>query len=354
MNILNKYIGKVIITSVLMVLLTLLGVESFLDLASELKDVGKGNFHFFQALINVPLMLPTDMYELFPMAALIGSLIGLGKLANQSELIVMSAAGVSRWQIIRAMLQAAALLLLIVSLIGEGLAPKAQQFAKDSKTVALSGGKTLKTASGVWFRDGNNFIFVRDILFGNHLYDVTRYKFNEDKKLSVISHADHGLYENNGWSFQNVVQSEIFSDHIKSQNFETQRWDINVDKRLLGISNTHADQMSLPKLYAYILYRHHNDLGAGLYEFAFWKRLIQPIATLVMILLAVPFIFGPLRTVSMGLRIVTGVIVGFSFYILNQFFGPMSQVYQIPAVLAALLPTVTFALLGTFLLLLKT
>jgi|688.fasta_scaffold259600_2 lipopolysaccharide export system permease protein len=352
MNILNKYISKAIISSVLIVLLTLIGVESFLELASELKDVGKGGFHFFQALKNVPLMLPTDLYELFPMAALIGSLIGLGKLANNSELIVMTAAGMSRWQIILSMLQAAIFLLIFVSLIGEGLAPTSQQLAKDAKTAALSGGKTLKTASGVWFRDGNNFIFVRDIL-GNHLHDVTRYKFNKDKKLTVISHANEGIYQQGGWLFYHIKQSELFNDHIKSETYNMQHWDINLDKRLLGISNIHAEQMSLFKLYAYIRYRHQNDLGAGLYEFAFWKRLIQPFATLVMILLAVPFIFGPLRTVSMGLRIVTGVIVGFSFYILNQFFGPVSQVYQMPSMLAAFLPTVTFALLGTFLLFLK-
>jgi lipopolysaccharide export system permease protein len=122
----------------------------------------------------------------------------------------------------------------------------------------------------------------------------------------------------------------------------------------LGISNVQADQLSLAKLYAYIRYRQQNNLGAGMYEFAFWKRLLQPLATLVMIFLAVPFIFGPLRTVSMGLRVVTGVIVGFSFYILNQFFAPISQVYQIPAVLAAALPTVAFAILGAFLLCFKT
>lgn len=354
MKILNKYIGKCIISSVLVVLLTLVGVESFLELASELKDVGKGSFSFIHALTNVPFMLPTDIYELFPMAALIGSLMGLGKLANQSELIVMSAAGMSRWQIIRAMLQAAAILLILVSVIGEGLAPKAQQYAKDSKTIAMSAGKTLKTASGVWFRDGDNYIFVRDILAGNQFYDITRYKFNNQKKLAVVSHADRGGYEKGGWYFHNVTQSEILGDHIKSAKFIVEKWNINVDKRLLGISNVRADQMSLFKLYAYIRYRHQNDLGAGSYEFAFWKRLIQPIATIVMIFLAVPFIFGPLRTVSMGLRIVTGVIVGFSFYILNQFFGPISQVYQIPAIFAALLPTITFAMLGTFLLFLKT
>jgi lipopolysaccharide export system permease protein len=354
MNILNKYIGRHILGSIVMVFLLLLGIESFLELASELKDVGKGNFNFLQALMNVPFKLPTDMYELFPMAALIGSLMGLGRLANQSELIVMMAAGLSHWQIIRALLQAALVLLLLVSILGEGLAPKAEQYAKHSKAVALSGGQTLTTEAGVWFRDGLNFIFVRDILKNNQLVDITRYKFNANYQLALVSHAQIGFYREGDWYFQGVTQSDLGGQQIVGQFFPVQKWEITVDKRLMGIMKTYPKQMSLPKLYSYIRYRNKNDLGASLYEFAFWKRVTQPLATLVMIFLAAPFIFGPLRTVSMGLRIVTGVIVGFSFYILNQFLGPMSQVYQIPAVMAALVPTLAFALFGTFLLFLKT
>lgn len=354
MKILNKYISKIIFSSVLLVLLVLLGIESFLELASELKDVGKGNFHFLQALMNVPLILPTDIYELFPMAALIGSLMGLGRLANQSELIVMSAAGMSKWNVIQYLLQATLIMLILVSIVGELIAPKTAHYAKDFKTMAVSAGQTLKTASGVWFRDGDNFIFIRDVLFGNQLYDITRYKFDDDKKLVVASHAEKGIYENGHWVFYIVSQSAIYKDHIVSHTFPKQQWNILLDKRLLGVSNQNPNQMTLKKLYSYIRYRHQNDLGAGTYEFAFWKRIIQPFSSLVMVFLAVPFIFGPLRTVSMGLRVVTGVVVGFSFYILNQFFGPMSQVYQIPVILAAILPTITFAILGIFLLFLKT
>lgn len=353
MNILYRYIGKSVVGSILVVLLILLGVESFLELASELKDIGKGSFHIWQALATVPLMLPTDIYELFPIAALIGSLMGLGRLANQSELIVMMAAGVSRWQIIRALLLTTVVLLAITSLVGEGIAPKTQYLAKNQKTLSVSAGQTFKSATGVWFRDGSNFIFVRDIYVDHRLTDITRYQFDHDNRLTLISHAYKGLYDQGHWYFRDVHQTEIFKDHVVSKTIPVQKWDIHLDKRLLGVSNISPNQMSLKKLYSYIKYRKQNDLGRGLYEFEFWKRLTQPLSSLVMILLAVPFIFGPLRTVSMGLRVVIGVIAGFSFYILNQFFGPLSQVYQIPALLAAILPTVTFALLGIFLLFLR-
>lgn len=353
MLILNRYIGRTVVMGILLVLLILLGVESFLELATQLKDVGKGSFHFLQAAMSVPLMLPTDVYELFPMAALIGSLMGLGRLANQSELIVMSAAGMSRWQIMKSLLITTALLILFVTLIGEIVAPRTRYFAKEYKTLAMSSGQTFKSASGVWFRDGPNFIFVRDIYVDNRLTDVTRYHFDADKRLTLVSHAYKGLYKQGSWYFRDVHQSEIFPDHIVSKTLPMQKWDIHLDKRLLGVSNISPDQMSLTRLHSYIKYRRQNDLGMGIYEFQFWKRLSQPITSLVMVFLAIPFIFGPLRTVSMGLRVVIGVVAGFSFYILNQFFGPISQVYQIPAILAAVLPTITFALIGTFLLFLR-
>lgn len=353
MKILNTYIGKSVLSSILLVLLILLGVESFLELASELKDVGKGNWHFLQAASNVPLMLPTDIYELFPMAALIGSLMGLGRLANQSELIVMSAAGMSHWQIMRALLITSVMLLVVISFIGEGLAPMTQHLAKEYKTLSLSAGQTFKSASGVWFRDGPNFIFVRDIYVDNRLIDITRYHFDDNKRLTLISHAYKGTFKQGHWYFKDVHQSQIFPDHVVSRTIPLQTWDIKLDKRLLGVSNISPNQMSLKRLYSYIKYRRQNDLGMGMYEFEFWKRLTQPFSSLVMVFLAIPFIFGPLRSVSMGLRVVIGVVVGFSFYILNQFFGPLSQVYQIPAIVAAVLPTITFALLGTFLLFLR-
>ncbi len=354
MVILNKYIGKSILSSILLVLMILVGIESFLLLANELKDIGKGNFSFFQALSLLPLTLPTNIYELFPIAVLIGSLIGLGKLASQSELIVMSAVGISYWQIIRALLFAALISLIIALIVGEGIAPHAQHLAKNLKSIAMSDGKTLAIESGIWFRDGNNFIFVRDVMKNNQLSDITRYQFDEKHQLKLISHAQKGIHRGDGWYFNNVSQTRLLPKKIMSWYYPLQKWNITLDKRLIGITKLYPDQMTLQRLYSYIHFRHNNELGTGAYEFAFWKRIMQPFATLVMIFLAVPCIFGPLRTVPMGLRIVAGVIMGFSFYLLNQFLGPVSQVYQISAFLVALVPTAIFAMIGAFLLFLKT
>jgi lipopolysaccharide export system permease protein len=218
----------------------------------------------------------------------------------------------------------------------------------------MSGGQSIKTSDGIWYRDNNDFIFIKEIAANNELRNIARYRVNTKMQLILTSFAEKGHYENGQWLFYNINQTNIENNnHIVSKKIAKQSWGITLDKNLLGLTKLTPDQMSLNKLKAYLQFRHHNGLTAGLYEFEFWKRLIQPIATMVMIFLAIPFIFGPLRSSSMGFRIVAGVIVGFSFYVMNQFFGPLSLVCQIPAFISALLPTLLFALIGGFLLFLK-
>lgn len=353
MNILSRYIIKNILSAIILVLLTLIGVEIFLELVSELKDLGRGNYTILAVLLNVPLFLPADIYQLFPIAALIGSLIGLGKLASQNELVVMGAAGVSRLKITLAVLNCALIMLFFVTILGEVVAPKAIDTVKYRKMVALSGGQTLRTKTGIWIRQGNDFVFIKEILGNNHMSEVTRYQFDQQQRLKLASFAEHGEYQNGKWLLQQINQTQFENDNVISQHLPRQWWRFGLDRKLLGITNLMPDQMTLTKLYAYIHYSHQNKQASGIYEFNFWKRLIQPLSTLVMIFLAVPFIFGPLRSANMGLRMVIGVIVGFCFYIMNQFLGPFSLVYQVPALVAAMLPSLIFAIIGGFLLFLR-
>ena len=351
--ILSRYINKQIIKSILMVLLLLVGIQSFIQLAAQLQDVGKGEYGWGLAFLFVPLMLPSDIYELFPMAALIGSLIALGRLASRSELIVMRTSGLSKAQIVRSVLMGAFILLIFITLVGEWLGPMARDKALTFKNEALSNGQTLSIKNGMWVKDHRNFLHIRNILSATQISGVTRYGFDKNHKLILASYASLGQYENGRWTFYDVDQSEIFFDHVKKQHFKEQKWPFKIDPSHLGIHEVDPNQLSFLQLNDYIHFRKHSGFGVGIFEFVFWKRVFQPLATLVMILLAVPFIFGPLRSVPMGPRIVLGVIIGFVFYILNQFFGPFSLVYQLPPVVAAAAPIILFALVGFYLLLFR-
>lgn len=350
MNILTKYISKTIVTYVFLVVFILIGIEIFIEFTREFRDIGTGDYGILQVLIYVPMMLPLDIYQLFPMAGLLGSIIALGLLASHSELIVVRASGMSITEITIAVMKASIMLIFVIMILGEVIAPFSQHQAVINKATQMSSGQALVTRQGIWVRRGMNFIHINQILPEGKLQGITRYLFNDQHQLKLASYAKEGIYQHGQWLFKDVAQTNFGINTTASSHFANQQWEFTLKPKLLGISITDTNQRSLVELLAYIKYRQQSGLGVQNYQFAFWQRVFQPLASLVMILLAIPFVFGPLRGVTMGLRLVTGMMVGFGFYLLNQFAGPMSVVYQVPPILAALLPTVLFAGIGGFLL----
>ena len=165
-----------------------------------------------------------------------------------------------------------------------------------------------------------------------------------------MSHAEDAIYVQNTWQLRNIQQSLLTNNGIKTEQLNSLPWLINLPPDILNVAVIEPMQMDIMELYQYITYRKHTGLANGEYALSFWQRVFQPLASAIMILIAVPFISGSLRSATMGLKLLLGIVAGFLFYILNQFFGPMSLVYQLPPILAALLPTVIFMLLGLMLL----
>ncbi len=350
MKILDRYLISTVIEATLLALLVLLGVQSFITFIGELSDIGTKDYGISQALLYAALQLPSNIYQFFPMAGLIGSMMGLGRLASRSELIAMRAAGVSISQVMAAVIKAAVLMLIIMTLIGEWLGPHAQQYAEKHKAVAMSGGQALGTQQGVWVRDGDNFIHIGVVMHGGRLQDITRYEF-VNHHLVIASHADFGQFYHGQWHFEQVMESHIDTTKVTSRVLPTQVWNVSFDPRLLNLAVVDPEHQSLPKLYAYVRYLKDTDQSSNQSDFVFWKRIFQPLATLVMICLSVPFIFSPLRSTTMGFRILLGVVVGFGFYMLNEFFGPLSMVFQLPPILAAATPAILFTIGGSILVL---
>lgn len=352
------YLGKIVIGAIFLVVLILLGFEAFIEFTREFPDIGNGSYGLPQVLAYVPMILPTDVYQLFPMAGLLGCVIGLGLLASHSELIVMRAAGVSVAHITLTVLKAAVLLSIVVLFMGEIVAPFLQHKATVSKAEAISGGQAMLTRQGIWLKDRNNFVHVQSVSSYEHLHGITRYSFDEENQLQLLSFAASADYEDGQWVFRDIVQTDLSAanDNNKTNNkvttthFAEQRWGLQLKPRLLDLTSMSAEQKSLPELSRYIKSLKQSGLNAASYEFGFWQRVFQPLTILVMIVLAIPFVFGPLRTATMGLRMLIGTMVGFVFYIFNQFIGPFSIVYQIPPLIAALSPTVIFAICGWILL----
>lgn len=349
MNKLTLYIWKTILVAILLVLTLFIGLEFIFSLVNELRYVGTGDYSTSNAFAFIFLSMPQHIAQLFPMATLVGTLLGLGLLASRSELIVMRAAGLSLQDIINIVLKLAFILAIGVWLMGEWVSPKAEKFAHDQKALRLSSGQALSTSHGTWMRDGNNFIHIQSMTQDGHLEGITLYQFDEAMNLSKASFALNADYMNDHWVLHEIQETVFEENHTTRNKIEEQDWVSSLSPNVLSqVGLKDLDDLSLMGLWHTIKYRQQNHLEAKPYQLAFWQKIVRPLATLVMMFLAIPFVFGPLRQATMGLRMLVGVLVGFVFYTFNQLFGPLTLVYHIPPIIGAFLPTIAFLIMGLF------
>ncbi|MFA5960652.1 MAG: LPS export ABC transporter permease LptG [Tatlockia sp.] len=348
MKLLERYIAKNVLSAIGLVTLMLAGLQIFILFVNELDDLGKAEYSIWQAALYVFLQTPYQVYLFFPMASLIGCLVGLGIMANHRELVVMRAAGMSIGQVTIAVLKVAALIILLVTVIGETFVPKIAHYANDRKIQALSGGQTLRTAKGVWIRHENDFIFIATIL-PNTLHFVYQFRFDASDHLKLARKIDHIVYSDNHWQAYDVAETHFYAEKTASTRTASMPWDVGIRPNILSVSGSLPDEMTLKQLGQFIRAQKISHQSVISYQIDYWQRIIQPLTTVIMMVLAIPFIFGPLRSSTMGSKLLTGIMVGFGFYIMNKFLGPVSQVLQWPPEIATMGPTALFAVLGIYL-----
>ncbi|WP_367988117.1 LPS export ABC transporter permease LptG [Vibrio sp. NTOU-M3] len=350
-KILDLYIGRTIIATTSLVLATFVGLSAIIKYVEQLRKVGQGTYDLLQALFFVLLSVPRDIEMFFPMAALLGALIGLGMLASSSELVVMQAAGFSKLDIGLSVLKTAVPLMIIVTLLGQWGAPQAQKMARDMRAFSTSGGAIMSVRAGVWARDANDFVFIGKIE-DDKLHRLNMWRFDEEKKLESVIHAEKVDYlGDNEWIMRNVQVTDMRDDiEIAKHNMPEYRWTTSLAPDKLAIVTVKPEELSLSGLYDYVTYLEDSEQDSSRYELAFWRKVTQPFSIAVMMLMALSFIFGPLRSVTMGARILSGVIAGFTFYISSEFFGPLSLVYNIPPAFGAVMPSIVFLTIAIMLL----
>ena len=344
MNTLDRYIGKSILGSIFATLLTLVGLSAIIKFVEQFRSVGKGTYDIWQAVAFTGLTIPKDIETFFPMAALLGALMALGNLASRSELVVMQAAGFSRFKIGMAVMKTALPLVLLTMVIGEWGIPQTEQFARDMRARALSGGSMLSMKNGVWAKDGNNFVFVRRVTDDAKLNDIYIYTFDQNRNLTELKHANQASYseDESKWTLRQVNHSMISKDEITTSNRLSEKWETNLTPDKLGAVSLRPTSLSISGLYNYISFLRETGQDVSRFELTFWRKIFQPVSVGVMMLLALSFIFGSLRSVTAGARIVTGICFGFLFYVVNEIFGQMSVVYNMSAVFGALMPSLLF------------
>jgi len=342
MSILDRYIAVTMVRSTVLTVLVLVGLLLFFSLVEELDQVGRGDYLVLDAFVVGILSAPRYLFEVFPVAALIGSLVGLGGLASHSELVAMRAAGFSLRAIMFAVLKTGLLMMLVALIFGELIAPQSEQLAQQLRLEKQQRQVTLKSQYGFWAKDESAFINIRKIESGVQLRDIYIYEFNDQDRLQLATHAEQAKYQGDHWTLHGISQSQISDTGVETRTLDQARWGSVLDPSLLSVLVVEPTMLPIWSLSRYIDFMQANGQSAIDYQVAYWLKLANPLSTLVMLLLAVPFVLGNLRSNSMGQRIFLGAVVGASFFMLTRAMSYVAVIYQINPALTALLPTAIF------------
>ncbi len=346
---LNRYIGRTVMMAILMVLLVMVGIDLLTALIDEAQNLS-GHYDFGAALIYVLMTAPTRFHEYLPFAALVGCLTGLGTLANNSELVVMRAAGVSVARLVWAVLRPTLLLTFFGLVIGEWVSPRVQQIAESYRAVALQTDLGGHSKFGMWHREGNRFMHFNAVEPNGVLYGVSVYDLDDKLQLKRSLYAQRAIYQSGKWVLEAVKESFLYEAEAVQKEFSSKVWKTELTPELLTVLVLKPSDLSISASFRYAQYLHAQGINDRQYRLAFWNKLLQPLTIISLVLVGISFVFGPLRNVTVGYRIFIGVLIGVTFQTLQNMLAPMSLVYGFAPILASLVPILISIAAGLYML----
>lgn len=350
MRTIDRYIATNVVASTVTVLIALLGIFTFFALIDELEEVGRGSYGIVQVFVYVLLSAPSLAYELFPMAALIGSLLGLGAMMRNGEITVIRCAGVSKLKVVLSVMKAGALFVAMAVLVGELVAPSAESYARQYRSMAINDRIALKTQNGFWARDGDSYINIREILPGNQIKDIFIYEFDAQSELRTSTHAKHARYIEGQWILEGISQTILSDAGVDRRIVDRAAWDSLLRPDLIAMVAIQPDSLSVWTLVKYIRFLNNNGQTAERYEHALWVKLTYPFVSAVMVFLAIPMVLRADRSTTIGQRVLIGGLIGLGFHLINQASGHLGIVYDIAPALSAGGPALVMSIIGIVLL----
>ena len=340
---LERYIARQVYGAVGFVLLGFLALFAFFDLIAELRDLGNGNYQLSQIFTVVALWIPAHAYELFPVAVLIGTLYVLAHLSSNSEYTVMRAAGLSPLSAGKVLAKIGLAFVVGTFAIGEWIAPYSEEAAQKVRMNAMQSLIGGSLNSGLWFKDERSFINVREAREANVLSGVRIFEFDSAYRLRQVTEAARGEYAGAGnWRLLNVAQTMFGVAGPATARYAEAEWRSAVNPDLLNVLIVVPERMSAWKLYKYLQHLAGNRQKTERYEIALWKKLFYPLATLVMMALALPFAYMHARSGMVGIKVFLGIMLGIFFHMLNSLFSHVGLLKEWPPVAAAAVPSLLF------------
>jgi lipopolysaccharide export system permease protein len=346
MRTLTRYIGRDVLFATLLLFVALVGLFTFFDLINEMRDVGRGNYTLTTALIFVALHVPSRIYELFPVAALIGTLFALSQLVANSEFTVMRASGASILQVAWAVVRVGIPLAIATFLAGEYVAPPAERLAQNVRAAAMgsaTGVVAQQFESGFWFKQDLTFVNIRTVMSDMTLVGVRIYEFDRDLRLKIVRSAESGRYAGNGqWNLEKVKVTELGPDSATVSSAPSWSWQSVLQPSILTVYQVAPERLALSTLYDNIRVLNTSAQKTSRFEIAFWSKVLYPLAVLVMMILALPFAQFQRRAGGVGFRLFAGTMLGLAFWLIERLFSYLGVLNDWPPFFSAAFPLIAF------------
>ncbi|HEY8606226.1 MAG TPA: LPS export ABC transporter permease LptG [Noviherbaspirillum sp.] len=365
MKILHRYVATEILTATVFALVAFLALFAFFDLIGELPRVGRGSYELQHAFLYVAMNLPGYVYDLMPIAALIGTIYALAQLAARSEFTIMRASGLSTGAAAWMLAKVGIVLVLVTFLFGEFIAPASSEFAEKFRLAAQESSISRQFRSGLWTKDvvrsnglsgetiGSRFLNVRNVTPQGQLQGLKVYEFDREMQLKAVVTASKADYRgNNVWRLTDVsetvftVKGPEVTEMVSSRTLPSTEVISEVTPEILSVLVVDPERMSALGLATYTRHLEENNQNAERYEIAFWKKVFYPLAVMVMMALALPFAYLHFRSGGVSLKIFIGIMIGVSFQLINNLFSHIGLLNTWPPLATALLPSVLFLLVA--------
>jgi len=343
MKTLRRYLATEIVAATALVFAALVMLFAFFDLIEQLKDLGRGIYTLRLILLYVLMLVPVHLYELFPIAALIGALFALAQLVAGSEYTVMRTSGVSTARFAATLAVIGLALAMLAFAFGELISPAAEQFAQRLRSQAITGLVTQEFRSGLWVKDDKTVVNVGEVLPDSSLKAVKIYEFDDRHRLLSISLAAVGSYQGERrWRLEKVSRTDFEDMKTTVREIAQIEWESVLDPNLLTVIMQKPEKMSAWRLYSYAQHLRDNRQKTLRYEIALWAKFTHPLAVVVMMVMALPFAHFQARQAGIGAKIFAGIMLGLVFHFMSKLFSHLGLLNDWPPVAAAIIPTLIF------------
>jgi lipopolysaccharide export system permease protein len=350
LKLVDRYIGRAAMLGIVGVWIVMTSLYVVFNLLSELRDV-RADYGTTDALWFVLLTTPRMAYQVFPVSALLGALVGVGGLAAANELVAFRTSGVSRSRLAVAALAGTLVLTGPVLIMGEWVAPVAEQQARAFRLSEVTGQAIVGGPRGMWIRDGGDIVNIQlPILSADRggqsleFKNVVIYRFAQGEGLSAVIRARSATHDGEHWILEQVTDVGFTGDAAVRGVSARQAWPTEVKPELLDSAVSRPGLLSVRSLWGYLRYLRENALDDRMYRVAFWEKMLYPFTVVALVLAGMPFVFAHVRSQSMGVRLFIGMTVGGLFLIVNRAFQKMSGVYDLSPLLTMSIPILLLGL----------